>query len=182
MPGSSYTKTLGNGFIGNIAAGPYDERGSDLVAAGSQPIPFGTIAQWAPANDGTVMYPDASTLTAANIASIVGAEVKENTAYPQNGVGASYKADEMALGIKKGEITVLWSNTSTIGGSAPYKGCPVYVRTVQSATVPLSVAPLFGYETASDTDKNFLFPNAQWSSSPDANGVATIILLTRIAA
>lgn len=182
MPGSSILKTLGNGFVGNIAAGPYSERGSDMVALTSAPIPFGCIAQWSPNNDGTVMFPNAATLTAANVASIVGAEVITNNNYPQNGAGAAYTAGQNTDAIKKGEITVLWSNTTTIGGVAPYKGCPVYVRTVQSSTVPLATAPLFGYETASDPGKNFLLPGAQWSSGADSNNVASIIMLNRIAA
>jgi hypothetical protein len=182
MPGSSYSKTLGNGFIGNIAAGPYDEIGSDLVAANSAAIPFGTIEQWSPNNDGTVMAPNATTLVAANVAGIAGAEVITNNAYPSNGAGASYIAGEMASSIKKGAITVAWSNTTTLGAPTPYKGCPVYVRTVQSGTVPLATAPLFGFETASDAGKNFLLTGAQWTCAPDANNVAGIILLNRIAA
>lgn len=113
-------------------------------------------------------------MTAAKFAGVAVREVKQATAYAAAAVG-NYGAGQPCDVLQRGSIVV----TCNVG--TPKSGATVYLRIAANGAIPAGIVG--GYEAAADGGNTVALTNVQWSTGvKDANGVAEITILQRLAA
>jgi len=116
----------------------------------------------------------AGVMTAAKLAGIAVREVKQATAYAAAAVG-NYAPGQPCDVLQQGSIVV----TCNVGN--PAAGGAVYLRIAANGAIPAGVVG--GFEAAADGANTVALTNVQWSTGvKDANGVAEITILQRLAA
>jgi hypothetical protein len=113
-------------------------------------------------------------MTAALFAGVAVREVKQATAYSAAATG-NYAPGQPCDVIQRGSCVV----TCNVG--TPVANGPVYLRIAANGAIPAGV--IGGFEAAADGGNSVLLTNCQWSTGvKDANGVAEITILQRLAA
>ena len=113
-------------------------------------------------------------MTAALFAGVAVREVKQATAYAAAATG-NYAPGQPCDALQRGSIVV----TCNVG--APSAGGAVYLRITTNGAIPAGVVG--GFEAAADGGNTVALTNCQWSTGvKDANGVAEITILQRLAA
>ncbi len=168
MSGKVIGKTLNYGFAGSFARTPdmvIETRSAESDIKFGDPVIAGTSA-------GSVKKADA-TITAANFIGIAGSEVKSAYDYANQGEG-SYKAYDAVPVMQRGSINVVCKN----GTPALYGA--VYVAITTSAFTGAEIGDLLASGTGTENTDFIKLTNAQWGGEKDANGVAELVLLTRV--
>jgi hypothetical protein len=178
---------LNLGFLGNVSRiGERVIAARQVLPTALSPISFG---------DGVVIVSNAvggyyqqigdfiaggGTFTAAKFAGVAVRNVKTMLIYtalspiqtPQIG---QYAASQMAEALERGSVTVKINN-----GSPTSQG-PVFVRTVVNGTIPAGVVG--GFEAIADGTNTVQLTGVVFRTGViDANGIAEITLLSRVAA
>lgn len=158
--------TMTAGYAGSYARQP-DMIVNTRVAGGSANIPFGAPLVY---SAGTVVQMGASA-TAAQFVGVAGREIKSSLTYLEQSPGEYAPGDAVSV-FQRGSIQVYCQNgTPALGGT-------VYVRTVYNGTY--ENAKVGGFEAVADSSNSVALTNCQWGGPPDANGIAELVILTRL--
>ena len=154
------------GFAGSYARQP------DMIvvtrpAGGSANIPFGAPLVY---SSGAVVQMGASA-TAAQFVGVAGREIKSSLTYLEQSPGQYAPGDPVSV-FERGSIQVFCQRgTPALGGA-------VYVRITYNSTY--ESAQVGGFESEADTSNTVQLTNCQWGGPPDANGIAELVILTRL--
>lgn len=160
-------KDMPHGFAGCYARQP-DMIVETRPAGGSNPIPFGTPLVYGTAP--TVVAAGAG-FTAAKFAGVAGFEIKSVLTYLDQAVG-QYAPGEPTSVFQRGSINVkCYDGTPALGGT-------VYVRTATSDTYTTGVVG--GFSANNESGKTVALTNCQWGGPADANGIAELVILTKL--
>lgn len=171
MSGVTIGANLNNGFAGTYARTPDCIIDTHPVVAGGVNVYFGDPV--IDAGAGAIKKADA-TATAANFVGIAACEVKTALSYTAPNDGGYFVADEAAAILQRGSISAVCQ----VG--TPAKNGKVYLRVAVNSAIPAGVVG--GLEAAADGNNTVELTNCRWGSTKDANGVASLIVLTRNAA
>jgi hypothetical protein len=180
-------KALNSGFLGNVSRiGKRTITARQVLATTPNPISFGQAVVINPATDTYQSVADfiagGGTFTAALFAGIAVRNVKTNISFVSleqtetPGLVGSYAPGQMCEVLEEGSITTLITN------GTPVSQAPVFVRIALNGAIPAGVvgdleAVADGANTVSLTDIARFRTSVQ-----DANGVAEITILNRVAA
>ena len=158
-------KEMPHGFAGSYARQP------DMIVntrpAGEE-IPFGAALTY-DKSKAVVVFGRA---TDNKVIGVAGTEIKSTVTWPtQNG---QYAQGEPVSVFMRGSINVKCQR------STPSLGSAVYVRTAVNDSYPGCVVG--GFEAEADSGKTQLLDNCQWGGPADSNGIAELIILTRVSA
>lgn len=154
------------GFAGSYARQP-DMIVNTRPAGGSTPIPFGAPLVY---SEGAVVQMGASA-TAAQFVGVAGREIKSSLTYLEQSPGQYNPGDPVSV-FQRGSIQVKCQRgTPALGGT-------VYVRITANPTY--STAAVGGFESEDDSSNSVALTNCQWGGAPDANGIAELVILTRL--
>lgn len=154
------------GYAGSYARQP-DMIVETRPAGGSANITFGSPLVY---SDGTVVQMGASA-TAAQFVGVAGREFKSSLEYMAQTPGAYAPGDPVSV-FQRGSIQVYCQRgTPALGGA-------VYVRITANATYETAVVG--GFEAEADSTNTVQLTNCQWGGAPDANGVAELVILTKL--
>lgn len=154
------------GFAGSYARQP-DMIVNTRAAGGSANIPFGAPLVY---SGGEVVQMGASA-TAAQFVGVAGREFKSSLSYMEQSPGQYAPGDAVSV-FQRGSIQVRCQRgTPALGGT-------VYVRTTYNESY--STAQVGGFEAEDDSGKVVALTNCQWGGAPDANGIAELVILTRL--
>ncbi|WP_191399599.1 structural cement protein Gp24 [Flavonifractor sp. An306] len=154
------------GFAGSYARQP-DMIVNTRTAGGSAAIPFGAPLVY---SGGTVVQMGADAV-AAQFVGVAGREIKSSLTYLEQSPGEYNPGDPVSV-FQRGSIQVKCQRGTTALGGA------VYVRTTYNGTY--SSAQVGGFESEDDSGNVVQLTNAQWGGPPDANGIAELVILTRL--
>lgn len=158
--------TMTAGYAGSYARQP-DMIVNTRVAGGEANIPFGAPLVY---SSGTVVQMGASA-TAAQFVGVAGREIKSSLSYMEQTPGQYAPGDAVSV-FQRGSIQVKCQRgTPALGGT-------VYVRTVYNGTY--ASAQVGGFESEADSTNSVALTNCQWGGPPDANGIAELVILTRL--
>ena len=163
-------KTMPHGFAGCYARQP-DMIVETRPAGGPASIPFGAPLVYDAAKPGVVAA--GADFTAAKFVGVAGFEIKSALSYLDQGAG-QYAPSEPVSVFQRGSINVKCSKgTPAVGG-------PVYIRVKANEAAP--TAPVGGFEAEADeTSSNTVqLTNCQWGGPADANGIAELVILTKL--
>lgn len=154
------------GYAGSYARQP-DMIVNTRVAGGSAAIPFGAPLVY---SDGAVVQMGASA-TAEQFVGVAGREIKSSLNYLDQSTGAYNPGDAVSV-FQRGSIQVYCQReTPALGGA-------VYVRITYNGSY--ENAQVGGFEAAADSSNTVQLTNCQWGGPPDANGIAELVILTRL--
>ena len=154
------------GFAGSYARQP-DMIVNTRPAGGSTPIPFGAPLVY---SEGAVVQMGASA-TAAQFVGVAGREIKSSLTYLEQSPGQYNPGDPVSV-FQRGSIQVKCQRgTPALGGA-------VYVRITENSSY--STAAVGGFESEADSSNSVALTNCQWGGAPDANGIAELVILTRL--
>ena len=159
-------ETLTAGFAGSYARQP-DMIVNTRPAGGSAAIPFGAPLKY----DGTAVVQMGASDTADKFVGVAGREIKSSLTYLEQTPGEYAPGDPVSV-FQRGSIQVFCQR------GTPALGDPVYVRTV--ANPSYSRAVVGGFEAEADSTNTEELTNCQWGGAPDANGIAELVILTRL--
>lgn len=164
--------SMPHGYAGCYARQP-DMIVNTRPAGGTDPITFGTALKY-DANKNVVPFAGSGT-TAAEFVGVAASEIKSSLSYlePSNGQFAPGEAVGVFM---RGSINVkCYKGTPAIGGA-------VYVRIAETAEyAETTVVGGFEAEADSETAANVVqLSNCEWGGPADANGVAELVILTRL--
>lgn len=155
------------GFAGSYARQP-DMIVNTRPAGGEAAIPFGTPLKY----DGSkAVVPMGAAATAAEFVGVAGREFKSSLTYLDQSQG-TYAPGEPVSVFQRGSIQVKCQR------GEPAVGGKVYVRITYNESYTGAVVS--GFEAEADSDKTIELTNAQWGGPKDANGVAELVILTRL--
>lgn len=161
-------ETLTAGFAGSYARQP-DMIVNTRPAGGSAAIPFGAPLKY----DGTAVVQMGASDTADKFVGVAGREIKSSLTYLEQSPGQYNPGDPVSV-FQRGSIQVYCQRgTPTLGGA-------VYVRI--TANVSYESAVVGGFEAEKDSSNTVQLTNAQWGGPADANGIAELVILTRLKA
>lgn len=163
-------KTMPHGFAGCYARQP-DMIVETRPAGGTASIPFGAPLVYDTTKAGVVAA--GADFTAAKFVGVAGFEIKSALSYLDQGAG-QYAPSEPVSVFQRGSINVKCSKgTPAVGG-------PVYIRVKANEAAP--TAPVGGFEAEADeTSSNTVqLTNCQWGGPADANGIAELVILTKL--
>ena len=163
-------KTMPHGFAGCYARQP-DMIVETRPAGGTASIPFGAPLVYDTTKPGVVAA--GADFTAAKFVGVAGFEIKSALSYLDQGAG-QYAPSEPVSVFQRGSINVKCSKgTPAVGG-------PVYIRVKANEAAP--TAPVGGIEAEADeTSSNTVqLTNCQWGGPADANGIAELVILTKL--
>jgi hypothetical protein len=164
------TTGMNYGFPGTVAESPENVIKSFVVNSNSGNITFGTAAIF---NADFSVTAAGSTATMSNFAGIAVRQIQTNTAsFLSPNTGGVYVAGTMAEIMKRGTVAV----NCQLGTPTALNG--VYLRIATNSSLPTMVVGGFEAESAADGSNTILLTNARWCSGKDANGTATIELVT----
>ena len=157
-----------HGFAGCYARQP-DMIVETRPAGGETPIVFGTPLVYD--TDNVSVIPAGATFTAAEFAGVAGFEIKSVLTYLDQAVG-QYAPGEPTSVFQRGSINVkCYDGTPALGGT-------VYVRTGTSETYATGVVG--GFSANNESGKTVALTNCQWGGPADANGIAELVILTKL--
>lgn len=161
-------KDMPHGFAGCYARQP-DMIVETRPAGGETPIVFGTPLVYD--TDNVSVIPAGATFTAAEFAGVAGFEIKSVLTYLDQAVG-QYAPGEPTSVFQRGSINVkCYDGTPALGGT-------VYVRTGTSETYATGVVG--GFSANNESGKTVALTNCQWGGPADANGIAELVILTKL--
>lgn len=161
-------KEMPHGFAGCYARQP-DMVVETRPAGGSANIAFGAPLVYDTDNASVVSA--GASFTAADFAGVAGFEIKSVLTYLDQAVG-QYGPGEPVSVFQRGSINVkCYDGTPALGGA-------VYVRTVQSDTYTSS--PVGSFSATNESGKTVALTNCQWGGPADANGIAELVILTKL--
>lgn len=158
--------TMTAGFAGSYARQP-DMIVNTRTAGGSAPIPFGAPLVYS----GTEVVQMGASATPAQFVGVAGREIKSSLTYLEQSPGQYNPGDPVSV-FQRGSIQVYCQRGTPVLGGA------VYVRT--KANESYSTAVVGGFEAEDDSGNVVQLTNAQWGGAPDANGIAELVILTRL--
>ena len=154
------------GYAGSYARQP-DMIVETRPAGGSAAIPFGAPLVY---SSGAVVKMGASA-TAAQFVGVAGREIKSSLTYLEQSPGEYSPGDAVSV-FQRGSIQVFCQRgTPALGGA-------VYVRITYNSTY--ESAQVGGFEAEADSSNTVQLTNCQWGGPPDANGIAELVILTRL--
>ena len=158
--------TMTSGFAGSYARQP-DMIVNTRAAGGSANIPFGAPLVY---SEGAVVQMGASA-TAAQFVGVAGRELKSSLTYLEQTPG-QYAPGEAVSVFQRGSIQVYCQRgTPALGGA-------VYVRITANGSYESAVVG--GFEAEADSSNTVQLTNCQWGGAADANGIAELVILTRL--
>lgn len=160
-------KEMPHGFAGCYARQP-DMIVETRPAGGDTPIPFGAPLVY-DATKPAVVAAGAS-FTAATFVGVAGCEIKSALTYLDQQAG-QYAPGEAVSVFQRGSINVRAYGTPALGGA-------VYVRTVASGTY--STETVGAFTATNDSGNTVQLTNCQWGGPADANGIAELVILTKL--
>lgn len=161
-------KDMPHGFAGCYARQP-DMIVETRPAGGETPIVFGTPLVYD--TDNVSVIPAGATFTAAEFAGVAGFEIKSVLTYLDQAVG-QYAPGEPTSVFQRGSINVkCYDGTPALGGA-------VYVRTKTSGTYTTGVVG--GFSATNESGSTVALTNCQWGGPADANGIAELVILTKL--
>lgn len=161
-------KEMPHGFAGCYARQP-DMIVETRPAGGETPIPFGTPLVYD--TDGVSVVPAGATFTAAAFAGVAGFEIKSVLTYLDQQAG-QYAPGEPTSVFQRGSINVkCYDGTPALNGT-------VYVRTAASGTYTTGVVG--GFSATNESGSTVALTNAKWGGPADANGIAELVILTKL--
>lgn len=161
-------KEMPHGFAGCYARQP-DMIVETRPAGGETPIPFGTPLVYDTTKPAVVAA--GASFTAAAFAGVAGCEIKSVLTYLDQAVG-QYAPGEPTSVFQRGSINVkCYDGTPALGGT-------VYVRTATSDTYTTGVVG--GFSANNESGKTVALTNCQWGGPADANGIAELVILTKL--
>ena len=160
-------KDFPHGFAGCFARQP-DMIVQTRPAGGEANIPFGTPLVYD--TDGKSVVAAGATFAAANFVGVAGFEIKSVLTYLDQSAGA-YAPGEAVSVFQRGSINVKAYGTPALGGA-------VYIRTAASDTY--TSEPVGCFTATNESGDTVALANCQWGGPPDANGIAELVILTRL--
>ena len=161
-------KDMPHGFAGCYARQP-DMIVETRPAGGETPIVFGTPLVYD--TDNISVIPAGATFTAAEFAGVAGFEIKSVLTYLDQAVG-QYAPGEPTSVFQRGSINVkCYDGTPALGGA-------VYIRTKTSGTYTTGVVG--GFSANNESGSTVALTNCQWGGPADANGIAELVILTKL--
>ena len=161
-------KDMPHGFAGCYARQP-DMIVETRPAGGETPIVFGTPLVYD--TDNVSVIPAGATFTAAEFAGVAGFEIKSVLTYLDQAVG-QYAPGEPTSVFQRGSINVkCYDGTPALGGA-------VYIRTKTSSTYTTGVVG--GFSANNESGSTVALTNCQWGGPADANGIAELVILTKL--
>ena len=161
-------KEMPHGFAGCYARQP-DMIVETRPAGGEANIVFGAPLVYG--EDGVSVAPAGATFTADKFVGVAGFEIKSVLTYFDQAVG-QYGPGEPVSVFQRGSINV------KVHDGAPALGGAVYVRTKTSETYTTGVVG--GFSATNDTGNVVQLTNCQWGGPADANGIAELVILTKL--
>lgn len=159
-------QSMTNGFAGSYARQP-DMIVNTRAAGGSANIPFGAPLVY---SAGTVVQMGASA-EASQFVGVAGRELKSSLTYLEQSPGEYAPGDPVSV-FQRGSINVYCQRgTPALGGA-------VYVRITANGSYESAVVG--GFEAEADSTNTVQLTNCQWGGAPDANGIAELVILTRL--
>lgn len=159
-------ETMTAGFAGSYARQP-DMIVNTRPAGGSAAIPFGAPLVYS----GTDVVQMGSGATAAQFVGVAGREIKSSLTYLEQSPGQYNPGDPVSV-FQRGSIQVYCQRgTPALGGA-------VYVRITANGSYETAVVG--GFEAAADSSNTVQLTNCQWGGPADANGIAELVILTRL--
>lgn len=161
-------KEMPHGFAGCYARQP-DMIVETRPAGGETPIPFGTPLVYDTTKPAVVAA--GASFTAAAFAGVAGCEIKSALTYLDQQAG-QYAPGEPVSVFQRGSINVkCYDGTPALGGT-------VYIRTKTSSTYTTGVVG--GFSATNESGSTVALTNCQWGGAADANGVAELVILTKL--
>ena len=161
-------KEMPHGFAGCYARQP-DMIVETRPAGGETPIPFGTPLVYDTTKPAVVAA--GASFTAAAFAGVAGCEIKSALTYLDQQAG-QYAPGEPVSVFQRGSINVkCYDGTPALGGT-------VYIRTKTSSTYTTGVVG--GFSATNESGSTVALTNCQWGGSADANGIAELVILTKL--
>lgn len=158
---------LTSGFAGSYARQP-DMIVNTRAAGGSAAIPFGAPLKYD--GDKNVIQMGAAA-TAAEFVGVAGREFKSSLTYLDQSKG-EYAVGQPVSVFQRGSIQVKCQRgTPALGGK-------VYVRITKNGSY--ATAEVGGFEAEADSANTIELTNCQWGGAADANGIAELVILTRL--
>ena len=158
--------TMTAGFAGSYARQP-DMIVNTRPAGGSAAIPFGAPLVYS----GTDVVQMGASATAAQFVGVAGREIKSSLEYLEQSPGEYNPGDPVSV-FQRGSIQVYCQR------GIPALGGAVYVRITANASY--STAVVGGFEAEADSTNTVQLTNCQWGGAADANGIAELVILTRL--
>lgn len=157
-----------NGFAGCYARQP-DMIVNTRPAGGTANIPFGAPLVYDTDNVSVVQA--GASFAAANFVGVAGAEIKSALNYLAPGNGEFAPGDAVNV-FMRGSINVkCYDGTPALGGT-------VYVRIAVSETHTTGVVG--GFSATNESGSTVALTNCKWGGPADENGVAELVILTRL--
>ena len=166
-------KEMPHGFAGCYARQP-DMIVETRPAGGTAAIPFGTPLVYDTTKPDVVAA--GAGFTAAAFAGVAGFEIKSALTYLEQQIG-QYAPGEAVSVFQRGSINVKCT------GGTPALGGKVYILVAESEQGDLTSASVgdFGASADSTTTSNTVqLTNCQWGGPADANGIAELVILTKL--
>lgn len=160
-------KEMPHGFAGSYARQP-DMIVETRPAGGETPIPFGAPLVYDDTKPAVVAA--GAGFTAAAFAGVAGAEIKTALTYLTQQEG-QYAPGEPVSVFQRGSINVRAYGTPALGGT-------VYVRTAASGTY--TTEPVGAFTATNESGSTVALTNCQWGGAADANGIAELVILTKL--
>lgn len=160
-------KEMPHGFAGSYARQP-DMIVETRPAGGETAIPFGAPLVYDATKPAVVAA--GAGFTAAAFAGVAGAEIKTALTYLTQQEG-QYAPGEPVSVFQRGSINVKAYGTPALGGT-------VYVRTAASDTY--TTEPVGAFTATNESGDTVALTNCQWGGAADANGIAELVILTKL--
>lgn len=158
--------TMTAGFAGSYARQP-DMIVNTRPAGGSANIPFGAPLVYS----GTTVVQMGASATPAQFVGVAGREIKSSLNYLEQSPGEYAPGDPVSV-FQRGSIQVYCQRgTPALDGD-------VYVRITANGSY--ETAAVGGFEAEADSANTVQLTNCQWGGPPDANGIAELVILTRL--
>ena len=165
-------KDMPHGFAGCYARQP-DMIVETRPAGGTAAIPFGTPLTYGTA---PAVVAAGAGFTAAKFAGVAGFEIKTALTYLELQAG-QYAVGEPVSVVQRGSINVKCAaGTPALGGA-------VYVLVAESETEGLTNVPVGSFAAMADSTtaaNTVQLTNCQWGGPADANGIAELVILTKL--
>ena len=167
-----FGKDMPHGFAGCYARQP-DMIVETRPAGGSNPIPYGTALAY-----GTkpAVVAAGAGFAAENFAGVAGFEIKSALTYLDQQAGQYAVGDPVSV-FQRGSINVKCT------GGTPALGGAVYILVAESKQGDLSNAAVGDFVASKDSTtaaNTVQLTNCQWGGPADANGVAELVILTKL--
>lgn len=160
-------KEMPHGFAGSYARQP-DMIVETRPAGGEAAIPFGAPLVYDTTKPAVVAA--GAGFTAAAFAGVAGAEIKTALTYLTQQEG-QYAPGEPVSVFQRGSINVKAYGTPALGGT-------VYVRTAASDTY--TTEPVGAFTATNESGSTVALTSCQWGGAADANGIAELVILTKL--